>query len=409
MQIKDPLGQLLRARQHVLADNAPNYLSMAGDGPDPLLGRGLFASKGDFWLRQRRMVQPAFHRPRLARMVEGMVRDAQLTAESWAPQFGKGEPVELLTEMRRLSIRILGTSIFSSDLYEKHAPLREALDFFTEEIHGPRDSVLKVLSMILRLRRPRMERFMSSIEHMNTVLYGQISERRQSPAGKDDMLSMLLEARDTQGVAMTDTEVRDELVSLYVGGYESTAVALTWVGYEVARQPEVQQRVHDELATVLGGRPATFESLQSLPYTRAVVDETLRLHPPAWQFVRRAAQEDRLGDWTVPADTKVLISPYLLHRHPAFWEQPERFMAERFLPEQKERRHRYAYLPFGAGQRQCVGNAYTVMLITLSFITLLQRYQLRLARNYRLVPTAGSTHRPRNGVLATLQPVPPAP
>lgn len=433
MQVKDPLGQLLRAQQrhgdivyfnmfegptwllghpdqvqHVLADNASNYPSVGGDGPDLLLGRGLFVSRGDFWRRQRRMVQPAFHRPRLARMVEGMVGNLHLQAERWAPHVSTGEPVELLSQMRRLALGMLGTSIFSSNIYENHAPLRESIDLFTQEIHGPRDSLLKNVTALLRLRRAPMERFFAAVERLNTVLYGLIAERRQVPEGKDDVLAMLLEARDTQGVAMTDTEVRDELVSLFINGYESTAVALTWTWYELARHPEVQQRVRDELASVLGGQAPTAESLQALRYTRAVVEETLRLHPPPWQLVRRAMQEDRLGDWTVPPGTVVLISPYLLHRHPAFWDEPERLIPERFLPEQKEGRHRYAYLPFGGGQRLCIGNGYTLTLLTLTFATLLQRYELRLAPNYRLVPTACSTHRPRHGVTATIHPAPAA-
>lgn len=432
-QLKDPLGLLVRGQQqhgdivyfhqhhgpswllchpdhaqHVLADNAANYPNMAGDGPDPLLGRGLFASKGDFWLRQRRMVQPAFHRPRLARMVEGMVRDTQRLAERWAPLASTGEPVELLNQMRRLVISMLGTSIFSSDVYENHEPLRTTIDYFTQDIHSPHDSVLEALAGMLRLHRGRFKRFMTAVEQINSVFYGLIAERRQSSEARDDVLSMLLEARDTQGVAMTDTEVRDELVNLYVGGHESTSVALTWCCYEVAHRPEVQQRIRDELATVLGGNPLTGESLQALEYTRAVVEETLRLHPPSWQFVRRAAKEDQLGGWTVAPDTKLLISPYILHRHPAFWEEPERFLPERFLPERKEGRHRFAYLPFGAGQRQCVGNGYTLTLLTTALATLVQHHQLRLAPGYQLVIMSGSTHRPRNGVLATLHPVPAA-
>ncbi|MFY0565972.1 cytochrome P450 [Archangium lansingense] len=432
-QLKNPLGLLVRGQQkhgdivffhqhhgptwllshpdhaqRVLADNATNYLSMMGDGPDPMLGRGLFASKGDFWLRQRRMVQPAFHRPRLARMVDGMVQDAQRAVERLAPLASTGEPVELLNQMRRLVISMLGTSIFSKDIYESQPLLRETINYFSQEIHSPHDSLLEALGGMLRLYRSRFKRFMKAVEDINTVFYGLIAERRQSSTPREDVLTMLIEARDTQGVAMTDTEVRDELVSLYVGGHESTSVALTWICYEVANHPEVQQRIREELATVLGGNPLTAESLQALHYTRAVVEETLRLRPPAWQFVRRAAKEDQLGSWTITPDTKVIISPYILHRHRDFWEEPERFIPERFLPERKEGRHRYAYLPFGAGQRQCVGNGYTLTLLTTALATLLQHYQLRLAPGYELVIMSGSTHRPRNGVLATIHPVPAA-
>lgn len=432
-QVKDPLGQLVRGHQqygdivyfhmhhgpswllshpdhaqYVLADNASNFLNMVSGERDPLLGRGLFASNGDFWRRQRRMVQSAFHRPRLALMVDGLVRDAQRFAERWGPHSGTGTPLEMLVQMRRLVISMLGNSIFTEDVYESQEALRTGMDDLGKLVHGRRDSLLEAIRGLLGIHGSRMKVFFNSVEQINTGLYRLISERRQSPAGKDDILTMLMEAKDTQGVAMTDLELRDELVNLFIGGYESTAVALTWILYEVANHPEVEQRVRGELATVLEGRALTAESLQSLHYTRAVVEETLRVHPPAWNFVRRSVKEDEIGGFTMAPDTKVLISPYILHRHPAFWTEPERYLPERFLPEQKEGRHRFAYLPFGAGQRQCVGNGYTVTLLTVALATLLQHYQWRLAPNHQVVAIAASTRRPRDGVLATLHSAPKA-
>lgn len=429
-QVKDPLGQLVRGQrkhgdiayfhlfhgptwllshpdhvQYVMADNASNYVGMMGDQPHPLLGRGLFASSGDFWRRQRRMVQPAFHRPRVARMVEGMVRDVQQFAERIAPQAATGAPLELLAQMRGLLITLLGTSIFSEDVHANSASLREGMSYLGHMFHGPRDSVLDTVRGLLGLNGARMKRAFHALEQLNTNMYRLIAERRQSPAGKDDIMSMLLEARDPQGVAMTDTELRDELVNLYIGGYESTAVALTWILYEVARNPEVEQRARRELTAVLGGQPLTAESLQSLHYTRATVEETLRFHTPAWAFQRRALNEDEIGGYTLVPNTQVMICPYILHRHPEFWTEPERFLPDRFLPEQKEARHRFAYLPFSAGQRQCVANGYTVTLLTVALATLLQRYQWRLVPSHPVIATAASTLRPRHGVLATLHSV----
>jgi cytochrome P450 len=392
--------------QYVLADKASNYPSMVGENPDPLLGRGLFVSNGDFWRRQRRMVQPSFHRPRLARMVEGMVRDAQQHAERWAPQAATGARLELLEQMRRLVITMLGNSIFSEDARANRASLREGMDTLGHLLHGPPRTLLDAVKGLLGQHRAQMKRFFNAIEQINTDMYRLIAERRESPAGRDDMMTMLMDARDTQGAAMTDTELRDELVNLFIGGYESTSVALTWILYEVARNPEVEQRARGELATVLGGQPLTAESLQSLPYTRAVVEEALRIHPPAWTFMRRALNEDEIDGYTVAPGTKMLISPYLLHRHPSFWTEPERFLPERFLPEQKEVRHRYAYLPFGAGQRQCVANGYTVTLLTVALATLLQRCQWRLVPEHPVVAWAATTRRPRHGVLATLHAAP---
>ena len=323
-QVKDPLGQLVRGHQqygdivyfhmhhgpswllshpdhaqYVLADNASNFLNMVSGERDPLLGRGLFASNGDFWRRQRRMVQSAFHRPRLALMVDGLVRDAQRFAERWGPHSGTGTPLEMLVQMRRLVISMLGNSIFTEDIYESQEALRTGMDDLGKLVHGRRDSLLEAIRGLLGIHGARMKVFFNSVEQINTGLYRLIAERRQSPAGKDDILTMLMEAKDTQGVAMTDLELRDELVNLFIGGYESTAVALTWILYEVANHPEVEQRVRGELATVLEGRALTAESLQSLHYTRAVVEETLRVHPPAWNFVRRSVKEDEIGGFTM--------------------------------------------------------------------------------------------------------------
>ncbi|WP_338264173.1 cytochrome P450 [Corallococcus caeni] len=432
-QIKDALGMLVREQrrhgdvvyfrmfdgptlllshpeyaQRVMVDNARNYRH---PGPEqgfngPLMGRGLFASRGDFWMRQRRMVQPAFHRPRLPPMVDGLVAGTEAMARRWEPHVASGQPLELLDEMRRLSISLLGRSIFSRDVYEDSPALREALDFFTRDSHGPRDSVVKVVSQLLRLRPGHHAKFMAAIEKLNGVLYPLITERRQSASPGDDVLGVLMSARDAQGEGMTDREVRDELVSLFVGGQEATAVALTWVWHMLMRHPEVEQRVRQEVKDVCLGQPPTATSVQGLAYLRAVVQETLRLHPPAWQFARQAREEDTIGGWKVHPGMRVMISPYILHRHPSAWEDPERFMPERFLSEPREQKlQRIAYMPFGAGQRLCIGNHFTLLLMTTVFATLLPRFQARPTSHGPVVTMSGSTYRPRNGLKATLHPV----
>ncbi|WP_375759636.1 cytochrome P450 [Corallococcus exercitus] len=394
--------------QHVLVENVRTYRPV---GPEngrggPLLGRGLFASRGDFWMRQRRMVQPAFHRPRMGPMVAGMVRGIERTAERWEPLARSGAQVDLLTEMRQLVISVLGESIFSRDAYAQSEPLRGGIDLITRDMHGPRDSLVTTVLGLLRMLPARRRRFMGAIQGLNSALYALIAERRQAPDVGDDILGMLLGARDAQGEAMSDEQVRDELVSLFVGGHEATAVAATWCWYTLARNPEAQQRVRQELAEVLRGEPPSEATVQRLAYTRAVVEETLRLHPPAWRVTRQAREEGRIGDWTVAPGTLVVVSPYILHRHPSAWEQPERFMPERFLAEQRERREqRQAYMPFGAGQRLCIGNHYTLLLITTALATLMQRHQVRLSSERPVRAMSGSTYRPRDGLMATLQPV----
>ncbi|MET0400865.1 MAG: cytochrome P450 [Cystobacter sp.] len=430
-QVTDPLGVLVRGQQrhgdifyfnsfqgptyvlahpdhaqHVLADNARNYPS-PDKPPNRLMGNGLFVSNGDFWMRQRRMVQPAFHRPRLFKMVEGMVRGTDALATRWDEAARSGTPIDLLEQMRQLVPTVLGTSLFSRDVYDSEEALRACVAFFSQNSHGSaRDSLWKVVLRRLGIPRSRLRGFHATVEALNTALYRLIASRRAAASPGDDILGMLLEARDTRGEAMTDAEVRDELVSLLIGGHEATSVALTWTWYTLLSHPEVERRVREELATVLGGRPPDGEALHALRYTRAVVEETLRLYPPAWRFMRRAVEDERIDGVTLRAGSLVVLSPYLLHRHPSAWTEPERFLPERFLSENKEGRHRHAYLPFGGGQRLCIGNGYTLMLITAVLATLMPRFQPRLVPGHPIVPLASNTYRPRFGVRATLHPVP---
>ena len=430
-EVTDPLGLLIRAWQrhgdivhfnsvhgpmyllahpdharHVLVDNARNYPA-PHKPPNRVMGNGLFQSGGDFWLRQRSMVQPTFHRPRLVAMAAGLAEGIGLFAARWEEAVRTGEPVDVLEHMRQLVPTLLGASLFSRDVYDDQESLRACVAFFSQNSHGSaRDSLWKVAMRRLRLPPSRARRFLASVEALDASLYTLIARRRAHPGPGEDILGMLLEARDASGEAMTDTEVRDELVSLLIGGHEATSVALAWTWYALMSHPEVERRVREELATVLGGRPADGESLHALRYTRAVVEEVLRLYPPAWRFMRRAQEDEQLGGFTIRGGGLVVLSPYLLHRHPSVWEEPERFDPERFLPERKEGRHRHAWLPFGGGQRLCIGNHYTLLLITAVLATLLPRFQARLVPGHPIVPLASNTYRPRFGVRATLHSAP---
>jgi cytochrome P450 len=432
-QVKDPLGVLVRGwqrhgdvvffnnfmgptyllahpdhAQHVLVDNARNF-PVVEKSTTGVMGNGLFTSSGDFWRRQRRMVQPAFHRSRLSKMVQGMVTGTEAFAERWEQAARTGEPVELMEQMRTLVSSLLGISIFSPDVLQGQTALRACAAFISQSAHDAPYESLWWLMMRRLLKAPRAgrEQWLATVAEMNAAIYGFISERRKDATGRDDILTMLLEARDSQGEAMTDKEVRDEVVTLLIGGHESTSVALAWIWHALMIHPEVEQRVRAELATVLGGRPPGGEELQSLTYTRAVVEETLRLYSPAWQMLRRAVEDDQIAGWTIPAGSLVALSPYLLHRHPSAWKDPERFEPERFLPENKEGRHRHAWLPFGGGQRLCIGNAYALTLFVTVLATLLPRFQARLVPGHPVVAMATSTYRPRFGIKATLHPASP--
>jgi cytochrome P450 len=240
------------------------------------------------------------------------------------------------------------------------------------------------------------------VKTLDEAVYAIVEQRRRDGTGHHDLLSMLLAARDEEtGEGMSDAQLRDEMVTLIVAGHETVASALTWAWYLLAQHPDAERRLHDELAAVLGVRPPAVQDLPTLPYTRMVVEETLRLYPPAWLITRRALKTDEIGGYGIPAGALVVVSPYLTHRHPSFWENPERFEPERFAPERSER-PRFAYFPFGGGPRLCIGNNFALMEAQLVLAAVAQRYRLELARNTPVEVVPGVTLRPRGGLPVRL-------
>jgi cytochrome P450 len=242
---------------------------------------------------------------------------------------------------------------------------------------------------------------------LDNVVYAIINERRKQPVDLDtpDLLWMLLSARDEEtGEGMSDQQLRDEVLILLLAGHETTATALTWTWYLLSQHPEVESRLHDELDTVLGGRRPSVEDLDKLPYTRMVIQEVLRLYPPAFGFTRHAVAEDEIGGYRIPANSMVFLTPYCTHRHPACWEEPEVFDPERFTPERSAGRPRFAYFPFGGGPRQCIGNAFALMEAQLVLASVAQRYCLRLVPGHPVEPQVQLTLRPRYGLPMTLHP-----
>jgi cytochrome P450 len=392
--------------RHVLVDNVRNYRKPMTDG-GALMGRGLFTSDGEFWLKQRRLVQPAFHRERLALLVDGMVRGTQDLLERWQPRLSAGTPFDAEEEMMRLTLSILCHSVFSDDVSESAEGVRSAIQYILKlNHHVPARTVFHAARQLLPSRAAQRH-FSAAVKTLDRAVYGLIAERRKAPTPASDLMAMLLEVRDAEtGEGMSDKQLRDELMTLVIAGHEATALSLVWTLHSLARHPEVEQRVRDELAATVGTRPVRLEDLPALRYTRAVLDEVMRLNSAAWLLVRRARAEDTLGGWRIPAGAQVYIAPYILHRHPSAWERPDAFLPERFMDAQAAARHRHAYLPFGGGQRLCIGNNYALMKMTAVLATLMQRCQLRLAPKRPVVPVGGITYRPRDGLWLTAHPAP---
>jgi cytochrome P450 len=383
--------------ESVLVTHARNYIKHFALRLNPLvLGQGLLTSEGDFWLRQRRLIQPAFQRQRLASFAGEMVAAAERHLAGWAP----GQAKEIDAEMSRLTLDVTGRTLFGADVTGDAADVGEAMRVLQRSFLALFTSLLPVPPWMptptnLRLRR--------AVRRLDAIIYRLIAERRATAADRGDLLSLLLAARDEEdGGGMSDRQVRDEALTLFLAGHETTALALSWTWYLLGRHPEVEARLAAEWRQVLGGRPPTFEDLPRLRYTERVVLESLRLYPPAPTIGREALAECALGGFRVPAGTTILLSPWVVHRDPRWYDRPEEFRPERWA-DGAGQRPKYAYFPFGGGPRLCIGNNFALMEAALVLATLGQRYRFTLVPDHPVAVWPTVTLRARDGIRAVLQ------
>jgi cytochrome P450 len=387
--------------RHVLQDNARNYhKSPLYQKLRMTLGNGLLTSEDGFWLRQRRIAQPAFHRQRVAGLAGVMAQTARETADEWQAIAASGRPVDVAEEMMRVTRTVVLRALLGGDLGPFTSTIDQAWVVINEHIG---DSFWS-LGIAERFQRAKQRRFDEARFTLRQAVDYVINERRRHPSERGDLLSMLMDARDEDtGERMTDEQLRVEVTTFLLAGQETTALALTWTWYLLSQHPEARQRLEHELDIVLAGRPPDYADLARLPYTRMVVDEAMRLYPPAWGFSRQALSDDTLGGFHLPGGWLAFVMPYVLHRLPAYWKDPERFDPERFSPEQSADRPKFVYLPFGAGPRQCIGNQFALIEALLSVATLAQRYRLRLVPGHRVEPWPLVTLRPKYGMPMTIE------
>jgi cytochrome P450 len=391
--------------KRVLQENHRNYSKNFPmmKAAQEIFGKGLFTNDGESWLHQRRLMQPSFHHKRLAGFGRLMSEAAAAMLERWQSSNPSDAPLDISQEMMRLTLRIAGLALFAHDLTDEvdrigrtFTTLGPLISRYTSFPFPP-----------LWVPTPRNRRLLAGLNTLNTVIYALINERRKQLADTDapDLLSMLLSARDEEtGESMSDQQLRDEVLTLLLGGHETTAMALTWTWYLLSQHPLVERRLHAELDSVLSGQRPSVEHLDALPYTRMLIQEAMRLYPPVFGFTRFAIAPDEIGGYPVPAKSIMFLSAYCTHRHPAFWEEPEMFDPERFTPERSTDRPRFAYFPFGGGPRQCIGNTFAMMEAQLVLATIAQRYSLRLVPGHPVVPQVLLTMRPRYGLPMMLQP-----
>lgn len=386
--------------RHVLVDNHRNYDKQTRGfaALRIVLGNGLLTSEGDFWRRQRRIAQPAFHRERIAAFGVSMVRAAEDTARAWELVAKRGGTIDVAEEMMRLTLRIAGETLLSSDVTSDAAAVGQAVGVL---LIGARTRMLQPVEIPLRVPTPSNRRLSAAIQVVESVVLRMIEDRRRMTSGRpNDLLTMLMEARDEEtGEGMTDQQLRDEVVTIFLAGHETTANALAWTFYLLSKHPDAARRVGAELHDVLRGRAPEVADLGKLPVTTAVLKESMRLFPPAWMIGRRPIADDVIDGYEIPRDSVVFTSPWVTHRHPAFWTNPEGFELDRFLPERAADIHRHAYFPFGAGPRICIGQGFAMIEAVLLLATLAQRFRLDLVPGHAVVPQPSITLRPRHGIL----------
>jgi cytochrome P450 len=389
--------------KRVVQDNHDNYTKKNIDYRllKGGLGEGLLTSDGPYWLSQRRLIQPIFHRERITQLGALMAQAAARLAEDWQARAHSREPFDAAAEMTRVTLAIVSRALFSVDVTQHAKVIGESLTTLNEAIA---QAGLSGLFPILPTRNNR--RIRAAKRALDAVIWKIIGERRASADRPDDLLSLLLSARDSEtGQGLSDVQVRDEVATFLLAGHETTANALAWTWYLLGKNPAAEEKLHAELAATLGGRTPNAGDLPRLKYAAMVIDESMRLYPPAWAFSRANIDHDELSGYRIKRGSLIYISQYLTHRHPEFWEEPERFEPERFLPERAAARPKYAYFPFGGVPRACIGNQFALTEAAIVLCTLAQRYRLKLVAEHPVQTQALVTLRPRYGIKVVAQPL----
>lgn len=357
------------------------------------LGDGLLTNEGASHIKQRKIIQPIFHHKRIRGYGNTMAEYTRGLTDAWE----SGSVLDIHEEMMRLTMAIVAKTLFDADV-----------DSESDEIGKSLTSLVTLFPRLLfpfseyldKLPLPGNKRCEDAIEHLDKIIYGLIEERRNGIGGREDLLSMLLEAQDEEGSGtwMSDKQVRDEALTLFLAGQETMANSLSWTFYLISQHPEIEKRVHEEIVSVLDGRPPALEDLGKLSYTQKVFKEALRLYPPAWGVARRAIEDYTVGGYFVPAGTDVLMSQFVVHRDARFYNEPLRFDPGRWTQEFEAALPKFAYFPFGGGPRRCIGEPFAWMEGVIIIASVMADWKMYLVPNQKIVPEALITIRPKNGM-----------
>jgi cytochrome P450 len=360
-----------------------------------LFGEGLLTSEGDFWLRQRRLAQPAFHRARVAAYGTTMVEYAERAMRGWK----SGEVRDIHNDMMEITLQIVGKTLFNAELTREAKEVGETMEVLLKLAADFGKSIL----IPLWVPTPRNLRARMGIRRIEKIIYRIIAQKRAEASDTGDLLSMLLAVQDEDGSRMTDKQLRDETITLFLAGHETTANALSWTIWLLAQNPAAEKKFFDELAGVLNGRAPSVEDIPKLTYTANILTESMRLYPPAWGMARLVKEEVEVAGYKLAPGNGVACAQWVVHRDARWFEEPEKFLPERWEGDLAKRLPRFAYFPFGGGPRQCIGNSFALMEATLILATIAQKFRFKLVEGHPVKPLASITLRPQHGIRAALE------
>lgn len=385
--------------RYVLLDNNKNYRkSLAYDMIKLLLGNGLLTSEGDFWKKQRRLIQPAFHRKKLEELTAMMVERTTQGVDEMEKLRQKGEPVDISQYMTHLTLDIISKAIFSSGIEGKSELIANKITelnlMATEKLNQP-------IRLPAGFPTPSNFKEQKAIKVLDGVIYEIINQRKKEGVSKSDLLSMLLDARDEEtGDAMDNKQLRDEVMTIFIAGNETTANAMAWTLYLLSQHSDKEAKMVQEINEKLdNGTVLDFAGISSFQYVKQVIEESLRIYPPAWMVGRRNYEEDEIGGYRIAKNTNVLVPIYYLHRSEKYWTEPLRFMPERFAPETRNQIDRYVYMPFGGGPRFCIGNNFALLEMQIILILLYRKFSFTLKPGFVVEPEPLITMRPKYGMV----------
>jgi len=392
----------LEVIRHVLQVKHKNYVkSPAYKQLKLALGEGLVTSEGDFWRRQRRMAQPAFYKTQLNELFNRMTKIAEDFCDDLEEKKEQKGSFDIAPEMMKVTSDIVLKALFSSSQDRDQQEMADQMTFLQEHIMH---RTIKPFLIPFGYLNGKEKRFRKAMEDFDETLYEMIDERLNSENPPVDLLTMLVQAKDEEtGKGMTNKQLRDEAITMYAAGHETSANALNWILYRLSKEPEVVAKMRKEIKQVLGNRTPTFQDLMQLQYIRQVIEEGMRLYPPAYSVGREAAKEDEILGCKIPKGSILLISMYALHRDPTFYPDPEKFIPERFAPEEVKKRPRLSYMPFGAGPRMCIGNHFAMMELQLILTLLIRRFDFILDESHPVEKQALITMKPKNGIWMWLK------